>query len=228
MRLVILGPPGSGKGVQSKTIAERFGIPQISTGDILRQAVKAGAELGEKARSYMEKGLLVPDDVMAELVMNRLSQEDCHQGFILDGFPRTIIQAELLDALLQKQNMVLDVVLELKVRDESVVQRISNRRLCSECGADYNLLTKPPQHHGHCDRCNGELYQREDDREETILHRLKVYHRQTAPLENFYSERGQLISVDAEKSIAEVSDTILEALSSLSEVNPTQNRDATG
>lgn len=223
MRLVILGPPGSGKGVQSKKINERFGIAQVSTGDILRQAVKEGAELGKKARTFMEKGLLVPDEIMVQLVMSRLSQEDCDRGFILDGFPRTIVQAEMLNALLQKKNMALDAVLDLKVSDESVVRRISNRRLCSHCGADYNLLTKPPQEPGRCDRCGADLYQRDDDREETILHRLQVYHRQTAPLEDFYHTKGNLVSFDAEKGVEEVSSAILLALNSLS--GPGSNQD---
>jgi adenylate kinase len=223
MRLVILGPPGSGKGVQSKKIAERFGIALVSTGDILRQAVKEGAELGEKARTYMEKGLLVPDEIMVQLVMSRLSQGDCEQGFILDGFPRTIVQAEMLNALLQKENKALDAVLNLEVSDESVVRRISNRRLCSRCGADYNLLTKPPAVRGRCDRCSGDLYQREDDREETILHRLQVYHRQTAPLEDLYRKRGNLISFDAEKSVKEISSAILSTLNSPSGLSSNQD-----
>jgi adenylate kinase len=214
MRLIILGPPGSGKGVQSKRIAKHFGIVQISTGDILRQAVAAGAELGRQAKEYMERGLLVPDDLMVQLVMDRLSQEDCRKGFILDGFPRTIAQAEMLDDLLQKEQKTLDAILELKVSDRNVLQRLSNRRLCSKCGADYNLVTKPPQVEGICDRCGGRLIQREDDRKETIAHRLEVYHHQTEPLEVYYGEKGHLLTFDAKKSIAEVNDTIIEALES--------------
>jgi adenylate kinase len=214
MRLIILGPPGSGKGVQSKRIAEHYSIVQISTGDSLRQAVAAGAELGQQARQYMEKGLLVPDDLMVQLVMDRLEQEDARGGFILDGFPRTISQAEMLDDLFQQEKKTLDAVLELEVSDRVVVRRLSNRRLCSQCGADYNLVTKPPKVEGVCDRCGGRLIQREDDREETILHRLEVYHRQTEPLEAYYSEKGNLLTFNAELSVEEVSTDIIEALES--------------
>jgi len=214
MRLIILGPPGSGKGVQSKRIGEHFGIVQISTGDSLRQAVAAGAEIGQQARHYMEKGLLVPDELMVRLVMDRLGQEDARRGFILDGFPRTISQAEMLDVLLQKEEKALDAVLELKVSDHVVVRRLSNRRLCSQCGADFNLVTKPPKVEGVCDHCSGRLIQREDDREETILHRLEVYHRQTEPLEAYYGDKGNLLTFDAEQSVEKVSAAIVEALES--------------
>ena len=214
MRLIILGPPGSGKGVQSKRIGEHFGIVQISTGDSLRQAVAAGAEIGQQARHYMEKGLLVPDELMVRLVMDRLGQEDARRGFILDGFPRTISQAEMIDVLLQKEEKALDAVLELKVSDHVVVRRLSNRRLCSQCGADFNLVTKPPKVEGVCDHCSGRLIQREDDREETILHRLEVYHRQTEPLEAYYGDKGNLLTFDAEQSVEKVSAAIVEALES--------------
>ncbi len=214
MRLIILGPPGSGKGVQSKKIAEHFGIVQISTGEILRQAAAAGTELGQQARQFMEKGLLVPDEIMVRLVMNRLSQNDCQAGFILDGFPRTIAQAEMLDDLLQKEKKTLESVLQLQISDQSVLQRLSSRRLCSQCGADYNLVTKPPQAEGVCDRCGGQLIQREDDREETIVQRLEVYHRQTEPLEAYYGEKGNLLTFDAEQGVEEVNDAIVKALES--------------
>jgi len=214
LRLIILGPPGSGKGVQSKKIAEHFGIVQISTGEILRQAAAAGTELGQQARQFMEKGLLVPDEIMVRLVMNRLSQNDCQAGFILDGFPRTIAQAEMLDDLLQKEKKTLESVLQLQISDQSVLQRLSSRRLCSQCGADYNLVTKPPQAEGVCDRCGGQLIQREDDREETIVQRLEVYHRQTEPLEAYYGEKGNLLTFDAEQGVEEVNDAIVKALES--------------
>jgi len=214
MRLIILGPPGSGKGVQSKRIGEHFGIVQISTGDSLRQAVADGAELGRQAKDYMDKGLLVPDDLMVQLVMDRLGQGDARAGFILDGFPRTISQAEMLNDLLQKEDKALDAVVELKVRDGVVVSRLSNRRLCSQCGADYNLVTKPPKTEGVCDRCQGRLIQREDDSEKTILHRLEVYHRQTEPLEAYYSGKGTLLTFDAERGVEDVSAAIVEALES--------------
>jgi adenylate kinase len=214
MRLIILGPPGSGKGVQSKRIAKHFDIVQISTGDTLRQAVSAGSELGRQAEHYMKKGLLVPDDLMVRLIMNRLSTEDCQRGFILDGFPRTIAQAEMLDDLLQKENAILDAVLELKVSDQVVLQRLTNRRLCPQCGADYNLITKPPQVDEVCDRCGARLIQRQDDRRETIVHRLEVYHRQTEPLVAYYREKGNLLTFDAEQSVEEVSHTMVETLES--------------
>jgi adenylate kinase len=216
MRLVILGLPGSGKGTQGVKISEEFGIPQISTGDILRQAVKEGTELGRKAARYMEKGQLVPDDLMVELMLQRLAEEDCRPGFILDGFPRNIHQAETLDALLKEKGMVLDAILKLQVSDEAVIRRLSHRRLCSRCGADYNLLTKPPKEEGICDHCSGSLYQREDDREETIARRLQVYDHQTKPLEAYYRERGTLLIFDAGKDVEEVSANIKGVLKSLS------------
>ncbi|MCK4272240.1 adenylate kinase [bacterium] len=218
MRLIILGLPGSGKGSQSKLISKQFGIPQISTGDILRRAVKEGMELGDKARSYMERGQLVPDALMTELVIQRLEKEDCQQGFILDGFPRTINQAETLDDLLKEKNMALDSVLELQVSDEAVIQRLSNRRLCSRCTADYNLLSNPPKERGICDQCGGSLYQREDDREETIARRLQVYHLQTKPLETYYKDKDVLRIVDAGKGVEEVSSEISDTLRSLPRV----------
>jgi adenylate kinase len=175
-------------------------------------------ELGSKARVYMEQGQLVPDDIMAELVIQRLAQNDCRKGFILDGFPRTIFQAERLDDLLNAKNMALDSVIDLKVSDESVIQRLSNRRLCAQCGADYNLLSKPPQEDGRCDRCGGSLYQREDDREETIVHRLQVYHRQTEPLEVYYRNRGALLTFDAEQGVEEVNSAVADILMSLPSV----------
>lgn len=215
MRLVILGLPGSGKGSQSRRISARFGIPQISTGDILRQAVKEGAELGRKAKGYMEQGQLVPDVLMAELVVQRLEEDDCQRGFILDGFPRTIAQAETLDGLLKEKNMVLDAVLKLKVDDQIVIRRLSHRWLCSRCGADYNLLTGPPKEEGICDRCGGQLYQRDDDREKTIARRLQVYRLQTKPLEEYYRKEGVLLVFDAGKGIERVSTEIMDALKSL-------------
>lgn len=215
MRLVILGLPGSGKGTQSIQISKQLGIPQVSTGDILRQAVKEGQDLGTKARGYMEQGQLVPDDLMTELVVHRLQARDCQRGFILDGFPRTIAQAETLDGLLKEMNMALDAVIKLHVSDESVIRRLSHRRLCSRCGADYNLLSHPPQQQGLCDRCGGRLYQRADDRAETIARRLQVYQRQTKPLEAYYRDRGVLLVFDADKGIEEVNDQIISSLKSL-------------
>jgi len=215
MRLVILGLPGSGKGTQSTRISKRFGIPQISTGDILRQAVKEGQDLGRKARRYMEQGQLVPDALMAELVILRLQAKDCQRGFILDGFPRTIAQAKTLDGLLKEKNIALDAVLRLQVSAESVIQRLSHRRLCSRCGADYNLLSNPPKEEGRCDRCGGSLRQREDDQAKTVARRLQVYQRQTKPLETYYRDRGILLVFEAERGVEEVSAEIIDTLKSL-------------
>ena len=214
MRLVILGLPGSGKGTQSRRISQRFGIPQISTGDILRQAVKEETELGKKARHFMDKGLLVPDALMVELVIQRLQGRDCRGGFILDGFPRNIAQAKTLDDLLAEKNMPLDAVLKLRVSDEAVIRRLSHRRLCSQCGADYNLLTNPPKQEGLCDRCGGGLYQREDDRKETIARRLQVYHLHTKPLQAYYRNKGSLLIFDAQKEVEEVSAEVTDVLKS--------------
>jgi adenylate kinase len=214
MRLVILGLPGSGKGTQSRRISERFGIPQISTGDILRQAVKERSEIGRKAKHYMEQGQLVPDIVMVELVIRRLEERDCRGGFILDGFPRTIVQAETLDDLFKEKKMALDAVLELQVSDQTVIRRLSHRRLCSRCGADYNLLSNPPTKENLCDRCGGDLYQREDDREETIARRLQVYHRQTRPLQTYYRSKGLLLVFDAHRGVEELSAEIIDVLKS--------------
>ncbi len=218
MRLVILGLPGSGKGTQSKRISRRFGIPQISTGDILRQAAKEGTKLGKKAKRTMDQGLLVPDALMAELVVERLEQRDCQRGFILDGFPRTIAQAEILDELLAKRESAIDAVLMLDVSDATVIARLSQRRLCSQCGADFNLLSHPPRQAGLCDRCGGTLYQREDDREETISRRLQVYRRQTQPLEDYYRNKGLLSVFDAEMGVEEMSTEINTALQFIADV----------
>jgi adenylate kinase len=215
MRLVILGLPGSGKGTQSIKISKKLGIPQISTGEILRQAVKEEQGLGIKANRYMKQGQLVPDDLMAELVIHRLQARDCREGFILDGFPRTIAQAETLDGFLKEMDMALDAVIKLHVSDESVIRRLSHRRLCSRCGADFNLLSNPPKQEGLCDHCGGSLYQRTDDRAETIARRLQVYQRQTKPLEAYYRDRGALLVFDAEKGVEEVNANIINSLKSL-------------
>jgi adenylate kinase len=215
MRLVILGLPGSGKGTQSKRISQRWDIPQISTGDILRQAAKEGTQLGKKARCYMDQGLLVPDALMAELVLERLGGGDCQRGFILDGFPRTIAQAEILDALLSQKDLTIDAVLKLQISDATVIRRLSQRRLCSRCASDYNLESNPPKQQGLCDRCGGTLYQREDDREETISRRLQVYHNQTQLLEDYYRDKGLLQVFDAEINVAELSGAINIALQSM-------------
>lgn len=212
MRLVIFGPPGAGKGTQAKLLSERLGVPHIATGDMLREAVKAGTRLGGLAKKYMDEGRLVPDEVVIGMVEERLRQPDCSKGFILDGFPRTIEQAEALDSELEKLGLKLDAVLNLEVGDEEVVKRIALRRTCRSCGAVYHLIFNPPRREGVCDRCGGKLYQRDDDREEVVRNRLKVYRQQTKPLLEFYRRRGLLRDVNGERSIEDVFKEILAAL----------------
>jgi len=212
LRLVIFGPPGAGKGTQAKMLSEKLGVPHIATGDIFREAVKAGTELGRLAKQYMDRGELVPDEVVIGIVEERLRRPDCSKGFILDGFPRTIKQAEVLDEMLQKMGVKLDAVVNLEVSEDEVVKRISLRRTCRNCGAIYHLITNPPKKEGVCDKCGGELYQRDDDREETVRSRLRVYRQQTEPLLKFYEQRGLLKNVDGEKRIEEVFKEILAAL----------------
>jgi adenylate kinase len=212
LRLVIFGPPGAGKGTQAKLLSERLGVPHIATGDMLREAVKAGTRLGGLAKKYMDEGRLVPDEVVIGMVEERLRQPDCSKGFILDGFPRTIEQAEALDSELEKLGLKLDAVLNLEVGDEEVVKRIALRRTCRSCGAVYHLIFNPPSREGVCDRCGGELYQRDDDREEVVRNRLKVYRQQTKPLLEFYRRRGLLRDVNGERSIEDVFKEILAAL----------------
>ncbi len=212
MRLILLGPPGSGKGTHAGWLSEKFGIPAISTGDILRAAVAAGTELGRKAKSYMDGGQLVPDEVMIGLIEERLRESDCAPGFLLDGFPRTVPQAEALDDLLRKLGWSLDAVLELDVDEEEIVRRLTSRRVCSRCGRIFNLVYDPPPADGRCPECGGEVIQRSDDREETVRNRLRVYHQQTAPLVEFYRDRGLLVSVDGNGSIEQVRERVLGAL----------------
>ncbi len=212
LRLVIFGPPGAGKGTQAKMLSEKLGVPHIATGDIFREAVKAGTELGKLAKQYMDRGELVPDEVVIGIVEERLRRPDCSKGFILDGFPRTIKQAEALDEMLQRMGVKLDAVVNLEVSEDEVVKRISLRRTCRNCGAIYHLITNPPKKEGVCDKCGGELYQRDDDREETVRSRLRVYRQQTEPLLKFYEQRGLLKNVDGEKPIEEVFKEVLAAL----------------
>jgi len=212
MRLVLLGPPGSGKGTQAQRLVERYKIPQISTGDIFRQAVRDQTELGKRAKEYMDRGELVPDEVVVGMVEERLGQSDCKNGFILDGFPRTIAQAEALDKLLAGKGEKLDAVLEISVPDEEVVKRLSGRRTCRQCGAMYHIEFNPPKEPGKCDKCRGELYQRDDDKEEVIKSRLQVYHSQTAPLIEYYQKEGLLKKIDGLGGIEEVFARIVDAL----------------
>ena len=196
MRLVLLGAPGAGKGTQAKKIIEKYPMPQISTGDLLRAAVAAGTALGKEAKAVMDKGELVPDSVVLGMVEERLKQDDCKNGYILDGFPRNTKQAEALDAMLGKLNMALTAALSVDVPFENLMKRLTGRRTCKACGQMFNVYFNPPKKEGACDKCGGELFQRDDDREETIKKRLDVYSAQTAPLIDYYGKKGILKSVD--------------------------------
>ncbi|MFZ8832345.1 MAG: adenylate kinase [Thermodesulfobacteriaceae bacterium] len=212
MNIVFLGPPGAGKGTQAKILVERYEIPQVSTGDMLREHRAKGTELGKKAQEYMDKGQLVPDEIILSMVKERLSQPDCQKGFILDGFPRTVAQAEALDKLLSEMGKKLDFALALIVPDDLLVERLTGRRTCKSCGMMYHIKYKPPKVEGKCDVCEGELYQRPDDNEETVRNRLKVYHEQTAPLIEYYKNRGILREIDGSKSIEEITQQIISIL----------------
>jgi len=212
MNIVFLGPPGAGKGTQAKILVERYGIPQISTGDMLREHRAKGTELGKKAQEYMDKGQLVPDEIILEMVKERLSQPDSEKGFIFDGFPRTVAQAEALDKLLAEMGKKLDFALALVVPDELLVERLTGRRTCKNCGMIYHIKYKPPKVEGKCDVCGGELYQRPDDNEETVRNRLKVYHESTAPLIEYYRKKGLLREIDGSKSIEEITQQIIQIL----------------
>jgi len=212
VRVVLLGPPGAGKGTQAKLLRERFLACQISTGDILRKAVADKTALGKEAESYLNRGELVPDDVIVRLVGERLKQKDCAEGFVLDGFPRTLPQAESLEGILKRMAIPLDGVLSIHVPHDIIVERLAGRRNCHDCGALYHVNFDPPRNGETCDRCDGRLEQREDDREETITTRLKVYESQTAPLINYYRERGNLREVNGVGKVEDIQKRIIEAL----------------
>lgn len=196
MNLILLGPPGAGKGTQAQMISERYHIPQISTGDILRKAVKENTPLGRKAKEFMERGELVPDEIVVGIVEQRLKESDCERGFILDGFPRTRQQAEELQTILANIGKAIHHVINIEVEDEELIRRLSGRRTCKDCGSMFHLVFAPPKREGICDRCGGPLYQREDDKEETIKIRLKEYKRQTAPLIEYYQQKKTLRSIN--------------------------------
>ena len=204
MKIVMLGAPGAGKGTQAKQIADQYGIPHISTGDIFRANIKEGTELGKKAKSYMDAGGLVPDELVMDLVVDRIGKEDCANGFVLDGFPRTIPQAEALSAALNKKNEKLDFAIDIDVSDERIVKRMSGRRACVNCGATYHVVTIPTKKEGICDRCGSETVLRDDDKPETVQKRLAVYHDQTQPLIDYYKNKGILKTVDGTQPMEKV------------------------
>ncbi len=212
MRLILLGPPGAGKGTQAKLFAGRFGAPQISTGDILRQAVADGTDLGRKARSFMDQGALVPDEVVIGIIEERLRKPDCARGYILDGFPRTLRQAEALSQTLRAIQAPLDRVVSVEVPEDDLVRRLSGRRVCRGCGQMYHVEANPSRQAGVCDKCGDSLYQRDDDTEETIRHRLRVYREQTEPLIAYYDQKGLLARIEGCGSIEEISQRIARAL----------------
>ena len=204
MKLIMLGAPGAGKGTQAKQIADKYGVPHISTGDIFRANIKNGTELGKKAKEYMDQGLLVPDELTCDLVMDRIQQDDCKNGFILDGFPRTIPQAEALTAALEKIGQKMDYAIDVDVPDENIVNRMSGRRACLNCGATYHIVSIPTKVEGICDRCGSPVVLRDDDKPETVLKRLGVYHDQTQPLIDYYTQSGILKEVDGTIDIDDV------------------------
>lgn len=208
MNLILLGAPGAGKGTQAEILCERLQIPTISTGNMIREALKSGTEMGRKAQSYIESGALVPDEVVIGIVRDRLAQDDCKNGFILDGFPRTIPQAEALDHM----GITIDRVVDIHVPDEVITRRVSGRRVCPGCGNSYHVETKKPQQDGKCDRCGTTLVQRKDDKPETVQERLRVYHEQTEPLRDYYAAAGKLLVVDGQQAIQDVAEQTLALL----------------
>ena len=208
MKLILLGAPGAGKGTQAEILSAKLGIPTISTGNILRAAVKEGTPIGLEAKRYMDAGQLVPDSVIIGIVAQRLEQPDCAGGFILDGVPRTIGQAEALDAA----GVTFDHVLSIEISDEEIEERMEGRRVCQSCGAPYHVKAKPPKREGVCDSCGGALIQRDDDKPETVRHRLEVYHRETEPLKDYYQAKGILVPVDNQDTIEGTTQVIMEAL----------------
>ena len=208
MQLIMLGAPGVGKGTQGKLLSAYYGIPNISTGDILREAIKQGKELGARAKSYMDKGELVPDNVMIDLIKQRLLKNDCNKGFILDGFPRTVQQAAALDGYLKNIKKAIEYVIALELAENKIVERLTSRRLCRGCGKDFNVITNPPPADQKCVECGGEIIQRSDDTEETVMNRLKVYQEKTKPLKAYFKNEGKLRIFQADGSIADIQNDI--------------------
>ncbi|HDP24218.1 MAG TPA: adenylate kinase [Deltaproteobacteria bacterium] len=212
MKIILIGPPGAGKGTQAKRMIDRLGVPQISTGDMFRAAVKEGTPMGLKAKEYMDKGVLVPDDVVIGVVEERFGKPDCAGGFVLDGFPRTQEQARALDGILDKMGTTLDHVVVIEVPDDYLVNRLTGRRTCRGCNYMHHIEYDPPKKEGVCDKCGGELYQRDDDKEETIRQRLKTYHAQTSPLITYYSGKGIVRTIDGTGSMEQVQKAIRDAI----------------
>ena len=204
MKIIMLGAPGAGKGTQAKMIAEKYGIPHVSTGDIFRANIKNGTELGMEAKKYMDKGLLVPDELTVKILLDRVAKEDCEKGYVLDGFPRTIHQADVLEEALNKIGDKIDFAIDVDVPDENIIRRMSGRRACLSCGATYHIEHVPPKTEGICDKCGQELVLRDDDKAETVKNRLNVYHEQTQPLIEFYEKKGVLKSVDGTVDMKDV------------------------
>jgi adenylate kinase len=218
MRIIMLGAPGAGKGTQAKRISAKYDIPHISTGDIFRANIKNGTQLGIKAKSYMDKGLLVPDELVLEIIIDRLAEADCKKGYVLDGFPRTIPQAEALDAALIRNNESIDYAIEVDASDAEIIKRMSGRRACPVCGATYHIRTIPPKQEGICDNCGSELILRDDDKPETVQKRLEVYHAQTHPLLQYYKNKGVLRTVDGVKDADEAFKDIEDILNKVSDM----------
>lgn len=212
MKIIMLGAPGAGKGTQAKMIAEKYGVPHISTGDIFRANIKNQTELGMEAKKYMDEGKLVPDELTVKILLDRVAKEDCANGYVLDGFPRTIPQAEVLTEALEKLNDAVDYAIDVDVPDENIVKRMSGRRACVNCGATYHIVHIPPKTENICDKCGSELILRDDDKPETVLNRLKVYHDQTQPLIDYYTKKGILRTVDGTKDMKDVFEDIVNIL----------------
>lgn len=210
--VILLGAPGAGKGTHAKRLSSLLGIPHISTGDIFREEMEKNSELGQEVRRYVEKGELVPDEVVNQIVKKRLLQDDCKKGFILDGYPRTLQQAEALEQILKELSLPLKKVINLVVSEEEIIRRLSGRRICRNCGAIFHIVNMPPKKEGICDYCGGELYQRDDDKPEAIRHRLAVYHKQTEPLIRFYEEKGLLVNVNCEVPLEQSVEEIVKIL----------------
>ena len=212
MNLILLGPPGAGKGTQATRIVEKYKVPHISTGDIFRENIKNNTPLGQKAQEYMNKGELVPDQLVVDIALDRLGKDDCKNGFLLDGFPRTVFQADALDKFLKDKGKGIDLVINIEVEDKMLIERLDARRVCPTCAATYNVIGMPPKKEGICDKCNDTLIQRRDDKKETVGNRIKVYHEQTSPLIDYYKEKGIIKDFDGMIGADALFDEIVKAI----------------